>query len=235
MYAWSGILKNLRAKASSKNPRTTLTEFSQPPDCGKLSSQLGKIANNENGIANASEKPSITIIGFKKFPATASIITVPTIGAVHEKETRTSVRAIKKIPNSPPPSAFLFILLRNLLGILISKYPKNDIAKIKNIIAKIIFAVALVANSLANCAPKIAENKTPTIVKIAIIEIPKIIPVLTDSRLPFLASFEKKATVIGIIGKTHGVTIAINPANIAVKNDIIKLESLSFFAYPQFS
>ena len=45
---------------------------------------------------------------------------------------------------------YLLILLRNLLGILISKYPKNEIAKIKNIIAKIMLAIALVANSFAN-------------------------------------------------------------------------------------
>ena len=62
-YAWSGILKNLIHKANSKNPSTTFTELSHPPDWGKLSSQLGKTANNENGTANAIEKPNITIIG----------------------------------------------------------------------------------------------------------------------------------------------------------------------------
>ena len=122
-----------------------------------------------------SENPNITTSGSKNSPPNASTIIVPTIGPVHEKETSTSVRAIKKIPKSPPPSAFLFILLRNLLGILISKYPKNEIAKIKNIIAKIIFAVALVANSFANEALAIADNKTPTIVKINIIQKPKIV------------------------------------------------------------
>ena len=35
-----------------------------------------------------------------------------------------------------------------------------------NIIAKIILAVALVANSFANCAPNIAENNTPITVNI---------------------------------------------------------------------
>ena len=61
-YAWSGILKNFIHKANSKKPKITLTEFNHPPDWGRLSSHVGKIANNENGTANAIENPSITIM-----------------------------------------------------------------------------------------------------------------------------------------------------------------------------
>ena len=65
-------------------------------------------------------------------------------------------------------------------------------------------------------------------------EFPNKIPVLIDSLLPFLASFEKNATVIGIIGKTHGVIIAIKPAKIAVKKETIKLVSSSLLVNSQF-
>ena len=34
--------KNLNAKAISKNPKVTLTEFNQPPDWGKEFNQPGK-------------------------------------------------------------------------------------------------------------------------------------------------------------------------------------------------
>ena len=55
-------------------------------------------------------------------------------------------------------------------------------ANTKKIIAKIIFAIALVANWLAKSAvPNTNENKSPIIIKIIIIDKPKINPVLIDS------------------------------------------------------
>ena len=51
-----------------------------------------------------------------------------------------------------------------------------------------------------------------------IIAIPKVTPDLIALDLFLLFPFEKNATVIGIIGKTHGVSIAINPAMKAKKN-----------------
>ena len=86
------------------------------------------------------------------------------MGPVHEKETSTNVKAIKKIQISPPLSAFLFILFTNDEGNTISKAPKNDNAKIKNIIKNMIFAIALVAKSLATSAPKSTDTPIPTIV-----------------------------------------------------------------------
>ena len=41
----------------------------------------------------------------------------PKIGPVQENETIDNVKAIKKVPINPPPSAFLFILFKNLVGI----------------------------------------------------------------------------------------------------------------------
>ena len=59
----SAFERNLNAKAISKNPKVTLTEFNQPPDCGKEFNQPGKAAKSANGKAIANENPSIPIIG----------------------------------------------------------------------------------------------------------------------------------------------------------------------------
>ena len=59
----SALLKNLKAKANSKKPKTTFTEFSQPPDLGSEFIQPGNAANKANGNAIANEKPSIPTIG----------------------------------------------------------------------------------------------------------------------------------------------------------------------------
>src|SRR5690606_3103301 len=59
----SAIDKNLNARASSKNPSTTLTEFIHDPDLGSELSQAGKAAKRPNGSARAVEKPSMTMNG----------------------------------------------------------------------------------------------------------------------------------------------------------------------------
>ena len=60
----------------------------------------------------------------------------PTNGPIQEKDTKTKVKAIKKIPTSPPLSDFLSIELTNFEGKVISKNPRrekpNTINKIKN-------------------------------------------------------------------------------------------------------
>jgi len=43
--------RNLNANANSRNPKTTFTELSQPPDLGKRFIHSGKIAKRVNGIA----------------------------------------------------------------------------------------------------------------------------------------------------------------------------------------
>ena len=59
----SALDKNLNAKANSRKPRTTFTEFNQPPDLGSEFNQPGKAANNAKGKAMANEKPNIPMIG----------------------------------------------------------------------------------------------------------------------------------------------------------------------------
>lgn len=94
------------AKATSINPKITFTVLSHPPDFGKDSNQLGKAANKAKGKANANPKPPIPNDNCiappsdDKEPANKE----PKIGPVHEKETKESVSAIKKIPRIPPTS-----------------------------------------------------------------------------------------------------------------------------------
>ena len=100
----SAFDRNLKAKANSTKPRTTLTVFSQPPLFGSVFSQFGNSANNAKGSAKAKPKPPIPIDNcmappsLDKEPPNKE----PKIGPVHEKETMASVRAIKKIPMIPP-------------------------------------------------------------------------------------------------------------------------------------
>ena len=60
----------------------------------------------------------------------------PRIGPVHEKETIASVNAIKNIPPRLPKPDFESALLASELGRVISKKPKNEMAKRRNITKK---------------------------------------------------------------------------------------------------
>ena len=77
-------------------------------------------------------KASIVIIGVQNSPSVLSISTVPTIGPVQEKLTRTRVKARKKTPPRPFLPEFLSAPLTHLDGSTISKAPKKDAAKIIN-------------------------------------------------------------------------------------------------------
>src|SRR5688500_3364863 len=118
--AMSATDRNFKARANSKKPSMTFTLFIQPPDLGNELSQEGKMANRPNGIANASEKPAITIAGPRVPSDDASTNADPIKGPVHENETIASVAAIKKIPSKPPLSASASLLLLQLLGSVIS-------------------------------------------------------------------------------------------------------------------
>ena len=100
----SAFERNLKAKANSKNPRTTFTVFSQPPDFGNEFIHPGNAANNPKGSARAREKPNIPINGAIPPMVADSTNNVPTIGPVQEKDTSARARAIKKIPIIPPLS-----------------------------------------------------------------------------------------------------------------------------------
>ena len=109
---------------------------------------LGKTANKVNGNARPVATPPITKAGANIDPEEiACTNAVPTIGPVHEKETRTSVNAMKKIPIKPPLSALESALLTHEEGIFISKAPKNENANRMKMAKNIKFNKALVENS----------------------------------------------------------------------------------------
>jgi hypothetical protein len=130
------------------NPSTTLTLFSQPPDLGRFLSHDGKIAKSVNGKAKARENASMVTTGSQISPWVDFTIIVPTMGPVHENETNTSVKAMKKVPISPPLSAFESALFTIQLGKTISKAPKNDAANIINIAKKSRFGIQCVDSQL---------------------------------------------------------------------------------------
>ena len=88
------------------------------------------------------------MIGVHTAPWVDWINTVPTIGPVQENDTRTKVKAMKKMP----PRFLVFCLLSLLFTILlpkvISKAPKKEAAKIMNTRKKIRLGIQLVASQL---------------------------------------------------------------------------------------
>ena len=62
-------------------------------------------AKRVKGKAKAKEKANMPSIGLINSPCVESTSTLPTIGNVHENDTRASVAAMKKTPSKPPLSA----------------------------------------------------------------------------------------------------------------------------------
>src|SRR5690554_6709518 len=164
---WKSITKsaferNLKASASSKNPKTTFTELSHPPDCGSELSHPGKAAKSANGKAIAKLKPSIPIAGASPPREAASTMGLPTTGPVHENETKARTNAIKNIPINPPLSACESALLIHELGSVISKAPRNEMAKTISRAKKARLNQGSVDISERTEAPKTAVTATPS-------------------------------------------------------------------------
>tara|TARA_B100001175_G_scaffold164334_1_gene139331 strand:+ start:826 stop:1197 length:372 start_codon:yes stop_codon:yes gene_type:complete len=108
---------------------------------------FGKNASKVNGIAKATPKPNIPYVKSIAPPADVSVPTrrVPKIGPVHEKETKHSVRDIKKVDINP---LYKFDLVSTVLdqedGSVISKRPNNDNANTIKIEKNIKFKIGLV-------------------------------------------------------------------------------------------
>ena len=101
----SALERNLKAKASSKKPSTTLTVVIHPPDFGKEFNQAGNIANSANGKAKAKPKPTIPEVKLVATLPSARVVLPnkpPNMGPVQENDTIAKVNAIKKIPSPPP-------------------------------------------------------------------------------------------------------------------------------------
>ena len=148
-HSWikSTLDKNLKARANSINPKTTFIEFVHDPDLGSLLITLGKKANKVKGIESAIPKPSIPYVKSIAPPSFEILPTskVPKIGPVHEKETKTSVKAMKKVENKPVYILdLLSVLVVQELGKVKSKRPNNDNAKTINIMKNKKFKIGLV-------------------------------------------------------------------------------------------
>ena len=118
----SAFDKNLKAKANSKKPSTTLVVFIHPPDFGNAFNQLGNNANRAKGKARASPKPVIPAVNCVAPPSAVNepANNEPKIGPVQEKETIAKVKAIKKMPIKPPTEEAESILFPQELGKVIS-------------------------------------------------------------------------------------------------------------------
>ena len=217
----SAILKNLRPKASSKKANTTLTVFSQLPDFS-LDRNFGNMARSVNGVAKPMPKPNMERRGIIRFapplvlnPTSAP----PKIGPVQENETSTVVKAMKKGAINPPWSALASDLLIIQLGSVISNSPKNERAKIRNITKKIRLGIQCVEILYMASGPNRSVRIAPNMAKMKMMDPPNIqawrMPLcLFSSPAPCM----KKLMVIGISGKTHGVSNAAKPAAMAIKN-----------------
>src|SRR3712207_8034516 len=92
---------------------------------------VGKIAKSVKGMANASANPNIPTAGPTQLPdVTVSTSSKPIIGAVQEKLTSTSVKAMRNMESRPVALLALESTeLAQLSGSLISNQPKKLTAK----------------------------------------------------------------------------------------------------------
>ena len=84
------------------------------------------------------------------------------MGPVHEKLTKAKTKAIKNIPINPRLSAFASALFTHALGILISKAPIKETAKMIRIAKKTKLKVGFVDILFNTSAPKTAVTTVPS-------------------------------------------------------------------------
>ena len=94
-------------------------------------------ANVDKLLTNLKKVPGMTDKEAKKMSKALSTELKKTEVAA-KKAANANVKAMKKIPKTPPIFDAESTLFTHLLGNLISKYPKNEIAKTIKIIKKII-------------------------------------------------------------------------------------------------
>ena len=137
-------------------------------------SMLGKTANSAKGMASASAKPNIPMAGPTVLPCdAASTSSVPMIGPVHENDTSTNVKAIKKMLRMPDVvSALLSMRFVHDEGSTNSNAPKNDTANSTNNAKKMMLNTAFVDKSFSALAPKSPVMSSPMATYIIMIEAP---------------------------------------------------------------
>ena len=83
-------------------PSTTLIVVIHEPDFGADFNHEGNIAKIVNGRAKAKAKANIPMAGANQLPVVVVCTSnIPMIGPVQEKDTSTSVKAIRKMESSP--------------------------------------------------------------------------------------------------------------------------------------
>ena len=121
------------------------------------------MAKRAKGTAKAMAKPNMPMAGASQSPeVTVCTSSRPMIGAVQEKLTSTSVKAIRKIEMRPVVlEALLSTLLAQLSGSLISNQPKKLTAKTTSSRKRKMLNTALVDSALSVDGPKIAVTPIP--------------------------------------------------------------------------
>ena len=137
--------------------------FIHEPDFGACLSQEGKRAKRVKGRARATAKPSMPSAGASQLPlVVVSTSNRPMMGAVHENDTSTNVKAMRKMLMSPlVADALVSTLLAQLAGNLISNQPKNDRAKTTSSRNRKMLNTALVDMALSVSLPKRPVTQRP--------------------------------------------------------------------------
>ena len=133
------------------------------PDLGACLSHEGNMAKSVKGRASAKAKPSMPRAGASQLPlVVVSTSSRPMMGAVHENDTSTSVKAMRKMLISPLVSdAFVSTLLAHESGSLISNQPKKLRAKTTSSRNRKMLNTALVDMALSVSLPKTAVTSSP--------------------------------------------------------------------------
>ena len=143
---------------------------------------------------------------------------MPTKGAVQVNDVSEKVNPIKRRPMILLDSLFLereSSFVSTVEGILRLYAPKRLIAKLMKIPVMTRLTQGLAANLFIPAAPNSTANATPRAVKVRMIPSAKISASrIAPARCP-AAWFVKYETVIGTIGKTHGVKSESAPTDIA--------------------
>ena len=144
-------------------PSTTLMVVIQLPDFGACFNQEGNMANSVNGSARARANPNMPMAGASQLPlVVVSTNSRPMMGAVHENDTSTSVKAMRKMESRPLVSdAFVSTELAQLSGNLISNQPKNDRANTTSSTNRKMLNTALVDMAFSVSEPKTAVTSNP--------------------------------------------------------------------------
>ena len=138
--------------------------FIHEPDFGACFNQAGNRANKVNGRASANANPNMPNAGASQLPlVVVSTSSSPIIGAVHENDTSTNVKAIRKMLNSPLVSvALVSTLFAQLSGSLISNHPKKDRAKTTSSRNRKMLKTALVDMAFSVSLPNSAVTSSPS-------------------------------------------------------------------------